>query len=37
MKSLEAYEGHILLVGLNYDKDGGDKSHTCVIENFRKQ
>lgn len=29
---LEGYSGIILLVGINYDKDKSDKSHSCVIE-----
>ncbi len=24
----------IILVGINYDKDGGDKKHSCVIEKW---
>ncbi len=31
-KALEGYAGEILLVGVNYDKDGGEKRHQCVIE-----
>lgn len=31
-KALEGYAGEILLVGVNYDKDGGEKRHECVIE-----
>ena len=31
-KSLEAYKGNILLVGVNYHKEDVDKTHTCVIE-----
>ncbi len=31
-RKLEAYKGRLLLVGINYDKDSGDKAHTCVIE-----
>lgn len=33
-QALEDYTGEILLVGINYDKDGGDKAHSCVIERF---
>ena len=29
VKALEDYQGKLLLVGINYDKD---KTHTCVIE-----
>ncbi len=32
---LESYQGNLLLCGINYDKDG-DKTHTCVIEQFVK-
>lgn len=31
---LEAYEGEILLVGINYDKD--EKKHSCRIKKIRK-
>ena len=31
-KALEGYAGEILLVGVNYEKDGGEKRHQCVIE-----
>ena len=31
-KALEGYAGEILLVGVNYDKDGGEKRHECLIE-----
>ena len=31
-QALEGYSGEILLVGINYDKDGKDKPHSCVIE-----
>lgn len=34
MKSLEAYLGNILLVGINYDED---KNYSCVIEEYRKK
>lgn len=30
LKALEGYEGEILLVGINYDKES--KKHSCVIE-----
>lgn len=33
-KSLEEYQGNILLVGINYDKK--TKEHTCVIEEYVK-
>lgn len=33
-KSLEEFQGNILLVGINYDKD--TKEHECVIEEFFK-
>lgn len=33
-KSLEEYQGNILLVGINYDKD--TRKHECVIEEYRK-
>lgn len=32
MKSLDAYRGNILLIGINYHKEGSNKNHTCVIE-----
>lgn len=35
-KTLEGYSGEILLVGINYDKDSGDKTHSCVIEKIKK-
>jgi len=31
-QALEGYSGEILLVGVNYDKDSGSKTHSCVIE-----
>lgn len=37
MKSLAAYKGNILLIGINYEKDGQDKHHTCLIEEWIKQ
>lgn len=33
-RSLEEYEGNLLLVGVNYDKE--TKEHTCVIEEYKK-
>ena len=33
-KVLEAFDGEIILVGMNYDKE--TKSHTCQIEKYRK-
>jgi ribosomal protein S8 len=32
-KSLEAYKGNLLLVGINYDKE--TKEHSCIIEDFQ--
>lgn len=37
MKSLEAYKGTILLIGVNYDKNDRDKKYTCVIEQYIKE
>lgn len=34
-RSLEDYAGNLLLVGVNYDK--ATRSHTCVIEEYRKE
>lgn len=31
-QALEGYSGDILLVGINYDKEKGNKPHSCVIE-----
>lgn len=31
-KALEGYSGEILLVGVNYDKDKGNKKHSYIIE-----
>ncbi|MDE7424470.1 MAG: ATP-binding protein [Lachnospiraceae bacterium] len=31
-QALEGYTGEILLVGINYDKEKVDKTHSCVIE-----
>lgn len=36
-KSLEAYKGNILLIGINYNKDGQNKSHSCIIEKWEKK
>jgi len=36
IKSLEAYRGNLLLVGINYHKEDGGKSHTCIIEKCTK-
>lgn len=36
MRSLEAYHGNILLVGINYQKGDGGKKHTCIIEEYKK-
>ena len=33
-KSLEDYQGNILLVGINYDKQ--TKEHSCIIEQVEK-
>lgn len=33
--ALAGYRDKILLVGINYDADGNDKKHTCVIEEWR--
>jgi hypothetical protein len=33
VKSLEGYNGEILLVGINYDKDS--KKHSCIIEKYK--
>ena len=36
--ALAGYEDKILLVGINYDADGGEKKHhTCVIEEWEKK
>jgi hypothetical protein len=32
VKSLEEYQGNLLLVGINYDKE--TKTHECVIEEW---
>lgn len=36
-KSIEAYKGNILLVGVNYDKEDHEKKHTCIIEEYKKK
>lgn len=36
-KALEGYSGEILLVGVNYDKDKGNKKHSCIIEKLEIQ
>ena len=33
-KALEDYEGNLLLVGINYDKE--KKVHSCIIEAWSK-
>ena len=33
---LKDYIGKILLVGINYDRDDINKTHTCVIEELEK-
>jgi hypothetical protein len=35
VEALEDYQGKVLLVGVNYDKD--TKEHTCVIEEWEKE
>ena len=35
-QALEGYAGEILLAGINYDKDNGDKPHSCIIEKVEK-
>ncbi len=32
--ALAGYSDKIMLVGVNYDADGSDKKHTCVIEEW---
>ena len=34
LKALDGYNGEILLVGINYDKDS--KTHDCLIEKVEK-
>ena len=34
VESLKEYQGNLLLVGINYDKE--TKKHSCVIEKFAK-
>ncbi|MDE6675853.1 MAG: ATP-binding protein, partial [Acetatifactor sp.] len=36
-QALEDYSGEILLVGINYDRDDKNKSHSCVIEKLNKE
>lgn len=33
-KSLSEYQGNLLLVGVNYDKE--TKAHSCIIEEYCK-
>lgn len=35
--ALDGYRGEILLVGINYDRDDKNKSHSCVIEKTEKR
>ncbi|MBD5451240.1 MAG: AAA family ATPase [Lachnospiraceae bacterium] len=35
-QALEGYTGEILLVGINYDKNNENKSHSCIIEKLEK-
>jgi hypothetical protein len=35
VKSLEEYQGNLLLVGINYDKE--TKTHECVIEEWEME
>lgn len=35
-QALEGYDGEILLVGINYEKENRDKPHSCVIERIEK-
>lgn len=35
VESLKEYQGNLLLVGINYDKD--TKKHTCLIEEYTKE
>ena len=37
MKSLEAYKGNILLIGINYNKEDQSKTHSCIIEEWEKK
>ena len=34
VESLKEYQGNLLLVGINYDRDS--KKHTCVIEKWKR-
>lgn len=38
IQALEGYEGEILLVGINYEKEGAEgKKHSCVIERVKER
>lgn len=37
VQALERYTGEILLVGVSYDKDSKEKTHSCVIERVQKK
>ncbi len=37
VQALERFNGDILLVGVNYNKDSGDKIHSCIIEKYAKK
>ncbi len=37
VQSLEGFAGEILLVGINYDKDSKEKTHSCLIERYAKK
>lgn len=37
VQALEHYTGEILLVGVSYDKDSKEKTHSCVIERVQKK
>ncbi len=36
-QGLEYYQGNMILVGVNYDKDAKDKVHECIIEDWQKE
>ena len=36
IQALESFTGEILLVGINYDRENKNKSHSCVIEKVWK-
>ncbi len=36
-QALEEYNGEILLVGINYDKNNENKPHSCIIEKLQKE